>query len=613
MRGNRSHRRGTSVAVLAAGTACALAALLGPPAAASAPSAPRPATPPTPLTGPRPGTAPATAGAAASAPATPAVVARAVAGPTLTVDLGAGRHPISSGIYGISDVPAATARAAGATLDRWGGNSRSRYNYTNDTYNTGSDWYFENIVAGPGERLTDRVAVDRAAHLTSIVNVPMIGWVSKASPVRHPFACAFPTSLFPAQDSVDPWDPACGNGQRGGVPLRPAGPTRTSLAAGPSFDRAMVASLVDRYGDRRARRRRALQARQRAGAVELDPPRRAPAARSATTSSRHAAPRTRAAVKAADPTAATLGPVRMGLVRLLLLRAPTRLRHLAPTAPRHGGHDLVRVVPAQMRAYQQRTAGAPPRLPRPALLPAGQRGRAVARRRRRHAGAAAALHPLAVGPELRRRELDRRTQPSSLIPRMRAWVAQHYPGTKLAITEYNCGGLDHSTARWRRPTCSASSAARGSAWPRCGSRRRRASPARSPSACTATTTASATASARRRSCGLDEPGHRRRLRRAAAGRRRAHRRRHQQDRTRTHHPPAPGARRAADHDGAALHLQRREPPPHRQEPERSHHGHCPRGHLPGELRDRAGALHPLTGRSRARLSARPPPGPPGSR
>ena len=30
-----------------------------------------------------------------------------------------------------------------------------------------------------------------------------------------------------------------------------------------------------------------------------------------------------------------------------------------------------------------------------------------------------------------------------MIPRMKAWVAANYPGTKLAITEYNWGALDH--------------------------------------------------------------------------------------------------------------------------------------------------------------------------
>ena len=72
----------------------------------------------------------------------------------------------------------------------------------------------------------------------------------------------------------------------------------------------------------------------------------------------------------------------------------------------------------------------------------------VARQRRqcRHPGAAPALHPLPVGPDLYRRKLDlgyARRVAVRLIPRMREWVAANYPGTKLAITEYNWGGLEH--------------------------------------------------------------------------------------------------------------------------------------------------------------------------
>src|SRR5665811_2605892 len=32
--------------------------------------------------------------------------------------------------------------------------------------------------------------------------------------------------------------------------------------------------------------------------------------------------------------------------------------------------------------------------------------------------------------------------PVQLIPRMKQWVAQYYPGTKIAISEYNWGGLE---------------------------------------------------------------------------------------------------------------------------------------------------------------------------
>jgi len=37
---------------------------------------------------------------------------------------------------------------------------------------------------------------------------------------------------------------------------------------------------------------------------------------------------------------------------------------------------------------------------------------------------------------------DVKAAPIALIPRMRAWAARSYPGTRLAITEYNFGGLE---------------------------------------------------------------------------------------------------------------------------------------------------------------------------
>src|SRR6185437_5370286 len=72
--------------------------------------------------------------------------AAASAGPALSVDAAAGRHAISSDVYGMNFSDAALATELGLTADRWGGNSTSRYNYTNNTHNTGSDYYFENIV-----------------------------------------------------------------------------------------------------------------------------------------------------------------------------------------------------------------------------------------------------------------------------------------------------------------------------------------------------------------------------------------------------------------------------------------------------------------------------------
>ncbi|HEX7305209.1 MAG TPA: endoglucanase, partial [Lentzea sp.] len=73
--------------------------------------------------------------------------AAATAGPALSVDVSAARHAISPDIYGLNGGDPAFNAEIGQTVARWGGNATSRYNFKNHTYNTGSDWYFENIVA----------------------------------------------------------------------------------------------------------------------------------------------------------------------------------------------------------------------------------------------------------------------------------------------------------------------------------------------------------------------------------------------------------------------------------------------------------------------------------
>ena len=52
-------------------------------------------------------------------------------------------------------------------------------------------------------------------------------------------------------------------------------------------------------------------------------------------------------------------------------------------------------------------------------------------------------------------------EPVTLIPRMRAWVERNYPGTRLAITEYNWGALDHINGALARPMCWASLGVKG--------------------------------------------------------------------------------------------------------------------------------------------------------
>ena len=119
-----------------------------------------------------------------------------------------------------------------------------------------------------------------------------------------------------------------------------------------------------------------------------------------------------AAVKAADPSAATLGPVGWGWTQLGLLRArpgdlrPHRLlgRPAGPRGPRRAAvHHLVSAADAGVRAAARHPRAG---LLRHALLPAGRRRRLRQRQRPGDQRAAAALDPRALGPDLRGRELD---------------------------------------------------------------------------------------------------------------------------------------------------------------------------------------------------------------
>src|SRR4051794_22288580 len=166
--------------------------------------------------------------------AQPATTSAAGNGPTLTVNAGKDRHPISLLIYGVNFADAATARSLGLTVDRWGGNSTSRYNYTTGFTNTGSDWYFENVPPDNAHVLPHVALIngDRSSAMRTVLTVPLIGWVAKAgSPSDHPYACGFKVSRYGSQDSTDwEWDPNCGNGMHNGHKITGNHPSDTSTA-----------------------------------------------------------------------------------------------------------------------------------------------------------------------------------------------------------------------------------------------------------------------------------------------------------------------------------------------------------------------------------------------
>ncbi len=124
-------------------------------------------------------------GGDSTGPTTPEVPGVSPAAPvslTFTVDTGAARHPISPFIYGTNQ-PSWSDRSVGLRLARLGGNRWTAYNWETNASNAGADWQHQNddYLGGgelPGEAVRPRVAAAFAAGASMVVTVPMAGYVS---------------------------------------------------------------------------------------------------------------------------------------------------------------------------------------------------------------------------------------------------------------------------------------------------------------------------------------------------------------------------------------------------------------------------------------------------
>jgi hypothetical protein len=174
------------------------------------------------------------------------------AGPALTVDAGSQTHPINPYIYGMNEytLNTAAAKSANVPIIRWGGNATSRYNYKLEVSNSASDWYFENqSYAGSFNAL---VASASGIGAKTLGTIPVIGWVSKDAT-----SCSYPLSTYPNQQAVDSAR-GCGNGvyplgvsgctSSSGCQITGVSPTATSVATDTTWASGWVASLASTFG-----------------------------------------------------------------------------------------------------------------------------------------------------------------------------------------------------------------------------------------------------------------------------------------------------------------------------------------------------------------------------
>jgi hypothetical protein len=383
-----------------------------------------------------------------ASPTSPVVPARSAAALALHVDAGRPGRAIRPEIYGMNFADPALARELGLTVRRWGGNGTTRYHWEADTSNHAADWFFETLPEDNPDRgrLPDGSAADRfisagrEAGMDTVLTLPLIGWVARPGGR----SCGFSVAKYGPQARTDPWWPDCGDGRRpDGKPITGNDPRDANVPADPTFVRRWLDHLVARFGAAGA------------GGVRYYNLDNEPMLWHET--HRDVFPtglgydgllaRTldyARVVKDADPGALTLGPAEWGWTGYFysaLDAAPGGAWWEDPKDRRaHGDVPLAAWYLRQLRAAEQREGRRLldvfdlhyyPQADKVALSGAGD----AASRARRLRSTRSLWDPSYHDESW----ID---EPVRLIPRMRDWVAAEYPGTGLAIGEYNWGALD---------------------------------------------------------------------------------------------------------------------------------------------------------------------------
>jgi hypothetical protein len=371
-------------------------------------------------------------------------------GPMLSVNAQADQHPISPYIYGMNFADEALAADLDLPVRRWGGNSTSRYNWQINVHNTGSDWYFENIPDGnsgplPGGSSTNQfVDQDRRTGTKTILTMPLIGWTPQRRLENHPYDCGFKVSKYGTQQSVDPWDTNCGSGTNGSGNITSNDPADTSMVITTTFVISWINHLKSRYSTA-----------DNGGVLfyNLD---NEPMLWNSTHRDVHPLPTTydemrdrtyayAAAIKQADPSAKTLGPVLWGWCAYFFSAKDEC--NIGTDYTSHGNTAFVPWYLQQIQTYEQAHGVRIldyldlhyyPQADGVALSVAGSTATQALRLR-----STRSLWDPSYVDESWIGGAGWQSGIVKLIPRMKDWITANYTGTQLAITEYNWGALDH--------------------------------------------------------------------------------------------------------------------------------------------------------------------------
>jgi hypothetical protein len=358
----------------------------------------------------------------------------------MSVDCRSRVKHISPGIYGIAssqpvtDEKAAVQWTLGATGRRWGGNPTTTYNWETGAWNVGVDWFFENL---PSQSYQVFLADNVQHGVDGALTVPMIGWVAKDQKSN-----SFPVSSAGPQAATDQWRPEAGNGKDKNGKEIPAGPqSRAYVPAPPEFIKRWVQTM------------RADDAKRGGRGVKMYILDNEPALWNINHRDAHPDPVTydelvkrtidyASAIREADPNGLIAGPAEWGWLGYFYSAKDNQQGGPSVRVDRraHGDVPLVAYYLKALADYERKTGKrifdvldlhAYP-------TPGGVYGDAAD-------SGTAALRLRTTRMLWDPGYVDESwiKEPIKLIPRMRQWVDENYPGRALSIGEWNFGAENH--------------------------------------------------------------------------------------------------------------------------------------------------------------------------
>jgi hypothetical protein len=366
----------------------------------------------------------------------------------LIVDAASSRAPISSQIYGTAFATASQLSDLNFTMNRSGGNEETTYNWQINAHGKGADNYFESYPdasATPGESADTVVSSSKSAGAQALITVPMIGWTPILGPGRA-ILPSYSVAKYGPQKAVDPYHTNCGNGisVTNNTPITWNDPTDAYTPSDTNFEAGYIRHLTSTWG---------VSTNGGVGCYIMD---NEHSLWHSTHQDIHPTGATMqeifgkmvssaTMVKSLDPHALVLGPEEWGWPGYLYSGYDQQWSGKNgdyntadfPDRTTNGGWDY---MPWLLHQFQNYNATNGQRLLDYFTLHCYPQE-----------GDVGSLTNNLPETDLLRNQTTRQLWDSNyvdpswidsvimLIPRMKSWVAEYYPGTKIGITEYNWG------------------------------------------------------------------------------------------------------------------------------------------------------------------------------